>query len=105
MGVLKDIESMMTKEEIAQNDREYVVETAALREAMTESQESLAQSLAQMINIIMNEEKISQNELSRRLQVSSRTMTQLVNGRGNPTISTIAKMASMSKKRAKLVWE
>ena len=101
MGVLNDIEKLMTADEIAENEKEYLLETAHLRLA----QLALAQSLAQYISAVMKEKKISQNELKRQMGISSATMTDMVNGRGNPTLSTIAKVAHISGRQPKFVWE
>jgi DNA-binding phage protein len=101
MSVLNDIEKLMTADEIAENEKEYLLETAHLRAA----QVALAQSLAQYISAVMKEKKISQNELKRQMGISSATMTEMVSGRGNPTLSTIAKVAHISGRKPKFVWE
>ncbi len=101
MSVLKDIESMMTADEIAQNEKKYLLETAHLREA----KEALAKSLAEYVSSVMREKNISQNELRRELGMSSSTMTDIVNGRGNPTIETISRFGLMLGVIPRLVWD
>jgi DNA-binding XRE family transcriptional regulator len=101
MGVLKDIEKQMTPEEIEKNEEEYLQETASLREA----QEVLAKSLAEYVQSILTKENISQNELRRRLGISSATMTAIVNGKGNPTIHTVAKIASLVGEVPSFTWK
>lgn len=101
MSVLKDIENLMSPEEIANNEAEYQQETAFLREA----RDTLAQSLAEQVSLILKDLNISQNEFRRRLGISSATMTEIVNGKGNPTLITIAKIASVARKRPKFNWE
>lgn len=101
MGVLKDIEALMTAEEIAQTKKEYFEETSHLREA----KEALAKSLAEYVSAVMKAKNISQNDLRRDLGMSSKTMTEIVNGKGNPTIETIARFGVVFGVVPKLVWE
>ncbi|HYX34104.1 MAG TPA: helix-turn-helix transcriptional regulator [Oligoflexus sp.] len=101
MGVLKDIDSLMTQDEITQNEKEYLDETAHLRAA----REAIAKSLAEYVTAAMKAKGISQNELRRELNISSATMTEIVNGRGNPTIETIAKFGLILGKIPRLVWD
>lgn len=101
MGVLKDIESLMSQDEISRNEKEYLDETAHIRAA----REAIAKSLAEYVAAAMKVKNISQNELRRELNISSATMTEIVNGRGNPTIDTIAKFGLILGKVPRLVWD
>lgn len=101
MGVLKNIEKMMTAEEISKSEQEYLQDTAHLRAA----KDALARSLADYIAAAIKSKEISQNDLRRELKMSSATMTEIINGRGNPTIETIAKFGLAFGKVPKLVWE
>ncbi len=101
MGVLRDIEKMMTQNEIAQSNEDYFKMTEKLRE----SKESLAKSLANYIAHSIKEKNISQNELMRSLKISSATMTEIINGRGNPTIETIAKFGAFFGKKPEIKWK
>ena len=92
---------MMTSEEVTKNENEYLQDTAHLRAA----KEALARSLADYIAVAIKSKEISQNELRRELKMSSATMTEIINGRGNPTIETIAKFGLAFGKMPKLVWE
>lgn len=101
MGVLNDIEKMMTQDEISQSNDDYLKKTQSLRD----SKESLAKSLAAYIAQSIKEKNISQNELMRSLKISSATMTEIINGRGNPTIETIAKFGAFFGKKPEIKWK
>ena len=101
MSVLKHIEEMTPKEELEETKAEYMKETQLLREATS----ALNESLAVEAKRIMEESGISQNELQRRLKISSRTMDGIMHGRANPTLSTMVKLAALSGRMPNLTWK
>lgn len=69
--------------------------------ALHAMQESVSLALAEF----MANESIGINELTRRLQTSSRQTSRLMKGEANATLATIAAIASLIGKQAKLVFE
>ena len=101
MSVLDDIKNSMSPKELEEARSEYLEETAFLRTAT----DSLKESIVHEIERVLDEEHISQNELMRRMGFSSRTMTQLMNCKGNPTLATIAQLARITGRTPRIVWD
>lgn len=70
-------------------------------DALHAMQESVSLALAEF----MANESIGINELTRRLQTSTRQTSRLMKGEANATLATIAAIASLIGKQAKLVFE
>lgn len=101
MSVLKHIEKQTSKEEFEETTKEYLEETALLRKALI----ALSDGLAAEAKRIMDEDGISQNELQRRLKISSRTMNGIMHGNANPTFSTMVKLSTISGRMPQLIWK
>ena len=101
MSVLKHLEKITPKGEFEETKKEYLAETQILREAT----KALNESLAAEAKRIMQEEGISQNELQRRLKISSRTMDGIMHGKANPTFSTMVKLSALSGRMPNLTWK
>ena len=101
MSVLKHIKEETSQEEFEETSQEYIEETALLRTAML----ALSNGLADEIRRIMEEDGISQNELQRRLKISSRTMNGIMHGNANPTFSTMIKLSAISGRMPQLIWK
>ena len=101
MSVLKSLQKMTPEKEFAATKAEYLEETRLLREAT----HALNESLAKEARRIMEEAGISQNELQRRLKISSRTMDGIMKGKANPTLSTMVKLAALSGRMPDLIWK
>ena len=101
MSVRKDLESFLTKREINETRAEFASETEHLKIAF----ETLNVALSDQIKKIMSEKGLGVNELQRALKISSKTMNQLLHGNGNPTFTTLSKLAAFSGKQPRLVFE
>lgn len=101
MGIKKEIESRFSAKELRAIEHEYEKETSHLRQA----HDSLNKSLAEEIKKLMLKRGMGVNEFRRQLKLSSRTVDQLLHGKGNPTFSTIARLAAFSGKKPVINWE
>lgn len=88
---------LFTPEEIVENDRRVERDLAALR-AM---QEDVSSAVAEY----MAAEKIGFNEFTRRLETTARQTSLIMKGQANLKLATIAELASVMGKRARIVFE
>ena len=66
---------------------------------------ALQESVSRAVATYMAEEKIGFNELTRRLDTSSRHTSRLLKGEANLTMASIAELAAVMKKRVRVVFE
>ncbi len=81
------VKTRLTKEEIAEIDREVELEANALR--------SLQQNIKDALETYMKKEKIGFNEVARRLNASPRKLSQIKKGQANLTFASVAQIAAM----------
>jgi DNA-binding Xre family transcriptional regulator len=70
-------------------------------EIIKSMQESISAAVAQF----MAKECIGINELTRRLETSSRQTSRIMKGEANITLATLANIAALMKKKAKIVFD
>ncbi len=87
----------LTAKEISDQDKEIKLEVMALK-AM---QESISAELARY----MANEGIGVNELTRRLNTSSRQTSRIMKGEANVTLATLAEVAAIMGARPKIIFE
>jgi hypothetical protein len=88
---------MFSAEEIARLDASAEAEIQAIKSL----QESISAAVAQY----MATEKIGFNELTRRLEVSTRITSKLVRGNANLSMGTIAHLSALIGKKPRIVFE
>lgn len=88
---------LFTKDELAEIERE----SALMIASMTELQECVSKEVA----AYMAKEGIGFNELSRRLKAGPTHTSRIVKGNCNLTMASIADLASVIGKKAKVVFE
>ena len=98
MPTLEEVEAqLLSPEERAEVDRQADKMIAAMRE--------LQESVSSAVAIYMAKEKIGFNELTRRLDTSSRQTSRLLKGEANLTMASIAELAAVMGKKARVVFE
>lgn len=88
---------LFTPEEIAENDRRVELELAALR--------ALQEDVSRAVATYMATEKIGFNEFTRRLDTTARQTSLIIKGQANLKLATIAELASVMGKKARIVFE
>jgi hypothetical protein len=86
-----------TTDELKAQDSEILREVQALKSM----QESISAELARF----MADEGIGINELTRRLQTSSRQTSRIMKGEANITLATLAEVAAVIGVKLKIVFE
>ena len=98
MPTLEEVEAqLLSPEERAEVDRQADKMIAAMRE--------LQESVSSAVAIYMAKEKIGFNELTRRLDTISRQTSRLLKGEANLTMASIAELAAVMGKKARVVFE
>ncbi len=87
----------LSAKEIAARDAEVEREVEALKSM----QETISAALARY----MSDEEIGINELTRRLQTSSRQTSRIMKGEANITLATLAEVAALIGVKPKIVFE
>jgi transcriptional regulator with XRE-family HTH domain len=87
---------MSTKERMAQ-DTQIDQEVEALQ--------SMREAVAGVLARYMEDEDIGINELTRRLQTSSRQTSRIMKGEANITLATLAEMAALIGVKPRIVFE
>jgi len=88
---------IFSPEEIKELDAAARVEIEAIK--------SLQESITAAVAAYMAKEEIGFNELTRRLEVSSRITSKLVKGNANLSMGTIAHLSALLGKKPKIVFE
>ena len=88
---------MFSKEEIDQLDASANAEIQAIK--------SLQESISAAVADYMAREKIGFNELTRRLEVSTRITSKLVKGNSNLSMGTIAHLSALIGRKPRIVFE
>jgi hypothetical protein len=88
---------MFTPDEIKELDAAARIEIEAIK--------SLQESITTAVAAYMSKEEIGFNELTRRLEVSSRITSKLVKGNANLSMGTIAHLSALLGKKPKIVFE
>lgn len=88
--------TLFSDEEIEQIDHEVVLEIAAM--------ESLQESVSSEVAGYMAKEGIGFNELMKRLHSSPRHTSKIVKGTCNLTMASVAEIAALFGKKAKVVF-
>jgi hypothetical protein len=92
----------MEKKHLSQAQRDEVAKQAIeMIAAMKDLQECVSRAVA----LYMAEEKIGFNELTRRLDTSSRHTSRLLKGEANLTMASIAELAVVMKKKVRVIFE
>ena len=94
--VTKILENKLTEDEIKSVKEDVELTAKALH--------SLQASIKKEVDRIMEEQHIGFNELARRLKITSRMTSQLLNG-GNFTLETITKLSKINKKTPHIIWK
>ena len=89
--------SRLSKNERLAQDKAIKAEADIIRSM----QESVSAAIAQF----MASEGIGINELTRRLETSSRQTSRIMKGEANITLATLASIAALMDKKAKIVFE
>lgn len=98
MPKLEEVEAkLLSPEERAEVDQQADKMIAAMRE--------LQESVSSAVASYMAKEKIGFNELTRRLHTSSRQTSRLLKGEANLTMASIAELAAVMGKKARVVFE
>lgn len=98
MPTLEEVEAkLLSPEERAEVDQQADKMIAAMRE--------LQESVSSAVASYMAKEKIGFNELTRRLDTSSRQTSRLLKGEANLTMASIAELAAVMGKKARVVFE
>ena len=87
---------VFSQEELGEIDREVSAELRAIEE--------LQESVSSEVAAYMAREKIGFNELTRRLHSTPRHTSKIVKGNCNLTMASIAEIASLLGKKAKVVF-
>ena len=88
---------MFSKEEIDHLDASAEAEIQAIK--------SLQESISAAVADYMAREKIGFNELTRRLEVSTRITSKLVKGNSNLSMGTIAHLSALIGRKPRIVFE
>ncbi|NBX18747.1 MAG: hypothetical protein EBR09_15445 [Proteobacteria bacterium] len=72
---------------------------------MIAAMRALQESVSSAVATYMAKEKIGFNELTRRLDTSSRQTSRLLKGEANLTMASIAELAAVMGKKARVVFE
>lgn len=91
--VKKDV---FSQKEIEQIDKEVKIEISAM--------ESLEKSVSNEVKKYMTKEGINFNELAERLHSNLRHTSKIVGGTCNLTMASVAKIAALLEKKAKIVF-
>ena len=104
---LERIKAMPTLEEVEKKllTLEECEEVNRQADAMVNSIRSLQDSVSQAVATYMFEQKIGFNELTRRLDTSTRHTSRLLKGKSNLTMASIAELAAIMGKKAKVIFE
>ena len=98
MPTLEEVEAqLLSPEERAEVDRQADKMIAAMRE--------LQESVSSAVASYMAKEKIGFNELTLRLDTCSRPTSRLLKGEANLTMASIAELAAVMGKKARVVFE
>jgi len=89
--------SRLTKSEIKKQDKIIKAEAKALK--------AMQKAIVRAVTDYMAKEDIGINELTRRLDTSSRQTSRIMKGEANITLATIAHLASLMKKSPKIIFE
>ena len=108
---------MKTKHELVENFEDYsdirkeiftkeeIDQLNASAEAEIQAIKSLQESISAAVADYMAREKIGFNELTRRLDVSTRITSKLVKGNSNLSMGTIAHLSALIGRKPKIVFE
>ncbi len=108
---------MKTKRELVDNFEDYsdirkemfskneIDQLDAAAEAEIQATKSLQESVSAAVAEYMAREKIGFNELTRRLEVSTRITSKLVKGNSNLSMGTIAHLSALIGKKPRIVFE
>lgn len=88
---------LMTAKEIASQNAEVEREIDALR--------SMQDSVTKAVAGFMTANDIGFNELTRRLKTSTRQSSKILKGEANITLATLAELASVMGKKARIIFE
>jgi hypothetical protein len=66
---------------------------------------ALQESVTEAVAFYMKQEGIGFNELTRRLQTSTRHTSRLLKGEANLTMGSVAELAALMKKKPRIVFE
>ena len=88
---------LFTAEEIAENDRRVDRDLTALKVLQDDVSSAVAKYMAS--------ERIGFNEFTRRLDTTARQTSLIMNGQANLKLATIAELASVMGKKARIVFE
>ena len=88
---------LMTTKEIAIQDCEVRHEIDVLR--------AMQNCVTQAVTAYMADKNIGFNELTRRLKTSTRQIAKILKGEANLTLATIAELASIIGKHARIVFD
>jgi hypothetical protein len=88
---------LFTAEEIAENDRRVERELTALKILQDDVSSAVAKYMAS--------ERIGFNEFTRRLDTTARQTSLIMKGQANLKLATIAELASIMGKKARIVFE
>jgi len=103
----KRIASMPTLADVANRlltpDEQKEVQQQA--ERMLLAMETLQDSVSRAVAAYMAQEKMGFNELTRRLDTSSRHTSRLLKGEANLTMASIAELAAVMNKKARVIFE
>jgi len=87
----------LSKSDLKKQDKLIKAEAQALR--------IMQETISHAVATYMAEEEIGINELTRRLDTSSRQTSRIMKGEANITLATIAHLASLMKKTPKIRFE
>jgi hypothetical protein len=88
---------LFSDEEITRQDAAVDSELAILR--------AMQESVSKAVAGFMAQENIGFNELTRRMETSTRQSARILKGEANLTLATIAELAAVMGKRARIVFE
>ena len=88
---------LFTPEEIAENDARVARELEVLR--------AMQEDVSRAVATYMASEKIGFNEFTRRLDTTARQTSLIMKGQANLKLATIAELASVMGKKARIVFE
>ena len=84
---------------------EQIAQLDASAEAEIQAIKSLQESISAAVAEYMAREKIGFNELTRRLEVSTRITSKLVKGNSNLSMGTIAHLSALIGKKPRIVFD
>ena len=88
---------LFTPKEIADNNRRVEGELAALK--------AMQEDVSSAVALYMATEKIGFNEFTRRLETTARQTSLIMKGQANLKLVTIAELASVMGKKARIIFE